>query len=172
MAEHPGDVTFQGAPLTRVGEKLEAGDKAPDFHLLASDLSEVTLADSAGKVRVIIAVPSLDTGVCDAEARRFDEEIAGLGDGVVGIAVSADLPSAQARWCSAADVATIQTLSDHRDMAFGEAYGALIKELRLNSRSVFVVDRDGVVRYTEYVKEITEHPNYDAALAAVKEALG
>jgi thiol peroxidase len=166
--ERPGDVTFQGNPLTAIGPKLKVGDKAPDFELLANDLSAVRMSDSAGKIRLISVVPSLDTPVCDLMTRKFNEQLDALGDTVAGYTVSADLPFAQARWCGAAGVKRMQTLSDHRAMDFGDAYGTHIKELRLDSRSVFVIDGAGVIRYVEYVKEITNQPDYDAALAAVK----
>lgn len=169
--ERPGDVTFQGNPLTAIGPRLKPGDSAPDFELLANDLSLVRLSQSAGKVRLIAAVPSLDTPVCDLETRTFNEKLDAFAGRVQGYTVSADLPFAQARWCGAAGVQNMQSLSDHRDMSFGTAYGTRIKELRLESRAVFVVDADGILRYTEYVKEITESPNYDAALAAVKSLL-
>lgn len=166
--ERPGDVTFQGNPLTAMGSKLNVGKKAPEFELLANDLSMVKLSGSAGKVRLVSVVPSLDTPVCDLQTRRFNEQLDALGDCVTGYTVSADLPFAQARWCGAAGVKRMQTLSDHRAMAFGDAYGTHVKELRLESRAVFVIDGTGVIRYVEYVKEITNHPDYDAALAAVK----
>lgn len=169
--ERKGDVTFQGNPLTAIGAKLAVGDKAPDFALLSNDLSPVRLSDTAGKVRLLISVPSLDTPVCDVETREFNKKLAGLGDGVVGYTISADLPFAQARWCGAAGIDRIQTLSDHRDMSFGDAYGVHIKELRLEQRAVFVVDGAGVLRYAEYVGEITNYPDYDAALDAVKRLL-
>jgi len=172
MAEHAGAVTFKGNPLTIIGEPLKVGDKAPDFSLLANNLSPVTLADSAGKTRLISVVPSLDTGICDLQTKRFNEEMGKLGDGVVCLTVSADLPFAQARWCGAADAKNLQTVSDHRDMAFGDAYGLHIKELRLLQRAVFVVDADGTVRYAEYVPEVAQHPDYDKALAALKEVAG
>ena len=167
--ERPGAVTLQGKPQTVIGPMLKPGDKAPDFKLLANDLSEVTLADSAGKVRLISVVPSLDTGICDAQTRRFNEEAASFGDDVVVLTVSVDLPFAQKRWCGAAGVDRVQTLSDHRDMNFGNAYGTHVKELRLEQRAIFVVDRDDVIRYVEYVPEISQHPNYEAALAAVRQ---
>jgi len=170
--ERAGDVTFQGNPLTAIGEKLTVGDKAPAFELLANDLSPVRLSDTTGKVRLVAVVPSLDTGVCDAQTRRFNESLSELGEGVVGYTVSVDLPFAQARWCGAAGVERMQTLSDHREMAFGDAYGTHIKELRLEQRAVFVIDGDGVLRYAEYIPEITHHPNYEAALAAVKDLIG
>ncbi len=172
MTERTGELTFQGNPLTVIGAKLDAGDKAPDFNLLANDLSPVHLADSAGKVRLISVVPSLDTGVCDAQTRRFNEALSALGEGVVGYTVSADLPFAQARWCGAAGVERIETLSDHFDMAFGDAYGTHIKELRLEQRAVLVIDGEGVVRYVEYVAEVTDHPDYEGALAAVEKLAG
>jgi len=166
--ERPGDVTFQGNPLTAIGPKLKTGDKAPDFTLLANDLSPVALSDSAGKVRLLISVPSLDTPVCDMETRKFNEQLDALGGKVIGYTISADLPFAQARWCGAAGVKAMRTLSDHRDMSFGAAYGVHIKELRLDARAVFVVDGGGILRYVEYVKEITNQPDYAAALAAIK----
>jgi thioredoxin-dependent peroxiredoxin len=166
--ERLGDVTFQGNPLTAIGPKLEVGNKAPAFQLLANDLGAVNLSDSAGKVRLVSVVPSLDTPVCDMQTRKFNEQLDALGERVVGYTVSADLPFAQARWCGAAGMKRMQTVSDHRDMAFGNAYGTHIKELRLESRAVFVIDGKDVVQHVEYVKEITQHPDYDAALATIK----
>ena len=145
---------------------------APDCTLLANDMSEVRLGTFKGKVVIIASVPSLDTPVCSAETRRFNEEAASLSDDVVILAISADLPFAQGRWCGAAGIDKVQTLSDHREVAFGLAYGVLIKELRLLARAVFVVGRNGKVVYTQLVKEITEEPDYAAVLAAAKDALG
>jgi thioredoxin-dependent peroxiredoxin len=170
MSERTGELTFKGGPLTLLGQRLTTGGPAPDFKLLANDLSPVTLADSNGKVRLISVVPSLDTGVCDAQTRRFNEEAAGLGDNVAILTVSADLPFAQARWCGAAGVDQVQTLSDHYDLGFGDSYGVHIKELRLDTRALFVVDASGTLTYAEYVPEMTDHPDYAAALAAVKAA--
>jgi thiol peroxidase len=170
--ERVSGVTFKGKPMTVVGAQLGPGDKAPDFNLVANDLSEVTLADSAGKVRLISVVPSLDTSICDLQTRRFNQEAAGFGPDVVVLTVSADLPFAQKRWCGAAGVERVQTLSDYRDMNFGDAYGTHIKELRLEQRAVFVVDGAGVVRYAEYVPEVAQHPDYDAALAALRQVVG
>ncbi|PWH20578.1 MAG: thiol peroxidase [Ardenticatenia bacterium] len=167
-----GGVTFKGQPLTVIGPQLRPGDRAPNFRLLDNDLNEVTLADSAGKVRLISVVPSLDTSICDLQTRRFNEEAANFGPDVVVLTVSADLPFAQKRWCGAAGVERVQTLSDHRDMNFGDTYGTHIKELRLEQRAVFIVDREGIIRYAEYVPEVARHPNYDAALAALKELVG
>lgn len=170
MNERTGELTFKGGPLTLLGNKVAVGSPAPDFKLTANDLSPVTLADSAGKVRIISVVPSLDTGVCDKQTRRFNEEAAALGDNVVILTVSADLPFAQSRWCGAAGVDKVQTLSDHYDMNFANAYGVHIKELRLDTRAIFVVDSANTVVYAEYVPEMTDFPNFDAALAAAKSA--
>jgi thiol peroxidase len=162
-------ITFKGNPVTLLGNEVKAGDKAPEFKVLANDLSEVTLADSKGQVRLISVVPSIDTGVCDAQTRRFNEEAAKL-DNVKILTVSVDLPFAQKRWCAAAGIENVQTVSDHRDLSFGEAYGVAIKELRLLARAVFVVDSNDTVTYVEYVSEATDHPNYEAAVEAAKQA--
>ncbi|MGI6125912.1 MAG: thiol peroxidase [Planifilum sp.] len=167
--ERTGVVTFKGNPVTLVGNEVKVGDTAPDFTVLANDLSPVTLADSKGSVRIISVVPSLDTGVCDQQTRRFNEEAASL-EGVRVLTISVDLPFAQKRWCGAAGVDRVQTLSDHRDLSFGTAYGVAIKELRLLARAVFVVDKDDKVVYAEYVPEVTQHPNYEAAIEAAKKA--
>ena len=172
MTERTGIITFKGNPLTLIGPEVKAGDAAPDFTVLANDLSPATLADYKGKVLIIAAVPSLDTPVCDMETRRFNTEAAKLGDAVKVLTVSMDLPFAQARWCGAAGIDAVQTLSDHAQASFGEKWGVLIKELRLLARSVFVVGKDGKVKYVEYVREVTSEPDYDAALAAAKKAVG
>lgn len=169
--ERPGAVTFQGQPLTVLGDPVRVGDKAPEFTVLANDLTERHLRDYAGKVKLISVVPSLDTGICDAQTRRWNEEAARFGDNVVVLTISADLPFAQARWCGAAGVERVITLSDHRDMSFGTAYGTYIKELRLEQRAVFIVDENDVVRYAQYVPEIVQHPDYEGALAALREVL-
>ena len=148
---------------------VASGQEAPDAVVLANDLTEVRLSDFRGKVVVICSVPSLDTPVCDIQTRRFNQAAADLGEDVVVLAVSMDLPFAQARWCGAAGVEAVRTLSDHRDAAFGLAYGVLIKELRLLGRAVFVLDRQGIIRYVQLVGEITNEPDYDAALQAVGE---
>jgi len=162
-------VTFAGNPVTLIGNEVKVGEKAPNFTVLANDLSAVTLDDSKGSVRLISVVPSLDTGVCDAQTRRFNEEASKL-DNVKILTVSVDLPFAQKRWCGAAGIENVQTLSDHRDLSFGEAFGVAIQELRLLARSVFVVDSNDTVVYAEYVSEVTNHPNYEAALEAAKQA--
>ena len=168
MSQEPAGVTFQGNPLTLVGRQVRVGDAAPDFTALANDLSAVRLCSLRGKVCVLVSVPSLDTPVCDLEARRFNQEADKLGPDVAVLVISMDLPFAQARWCGAAGVKTVQTLSDHREAQFGTAYGLLIRELRLLARAVLVLDRQGTVRYSELVKEITDQPDYDAAVQAVK----
>lgn len=162
-------ITFKGKPVTLLGQEVKVGDTAPDFTVLANDLSPVTLADSKGKVRLISVVPSIDTGVCDAQTRRFNEEAAKL-DNVQILTVSVDLPFAQKRWCASAGIDKVQTVSDHRDLSFGEAYGVAIQELRLLARAVFVVDSNDKVTYVEYVSEATDHPNYEAAVEAAKAA--
>ena len=161
-------VTFKNGPVTLIGNEVKVGDQAPDFTVLDNGLSPVSLKDSDGKIRLFSVVPSLDTGVCDAQTRRFNEAAAELGDNVVIYTVSVDLPFAQKRWCGAAGIDAVQTVSDHRDLSFGEAYGVYIKELRLLTRAIFVVDATGKVTYVEYVPEATDHPNYEAAIEAVK----
>lgn len=165
--EHKNGITMKGDPLTRVGELPTVGNPAPDFTLLANDLSEVKLSDFKGKTVILSVVPSLDTGVCDQQTRRFNEEAASLGD-VEVLTVSMDLPFAQSRWCGAAGVERVTTLSAHRDETFGLKYGLLIKELRLLARAVFVIGKDGTIKYEQLVTELTEHPDYDAALAAAR----
>ncbi len=159
-------VSFAGRMLTVVGPLLKPGDKAPDFKLVANDLSEKTLDTWAGKTRIISVVPSLDTKVCDVQTRRFNEAAASHPDAVV-LTVSMDLPFAQKRWCGAAGVDKVHTLSDHRDGSFGAAYGTLIRDIRLLQRSVFVVGPDGVVKHAEYVVNTGSEPNYDAALSKI-----
>lgn len=162
-------ITFKGNPVTLIGPDITPGDKAPDFTVLANDLTPVTLADSKGQVRLISVVPSLDTGVCDAQTRRFNEEAANLPN-VQILTISVDLPFAQKRWCGAAGIDKVQTLSDHRDLSFGKAYGVAIEELRLLARAIFVIDSNDTVTYVEYVSESTNHPNYEAAIEAAKSA--
>lgn len=171
MIERSGAVTMRGNPLTLVGNELNVGQPAPDIELLDNDLNPVKLSKYKGKVCIVSTVPSLDTPVCDMETRRFNQEAAKLGPDVVILTISTDLPFAQKRWCGAAGVDKVVTLSDHRNTAFGQAYGVLIKELRLLARVVFVVDQEGVIRYRQLVKEIAEEPDYDAVISAVKELL-
>lgn len=168
--ERPEAITMRGSPLTLLGPRLEPGDPAPEFEALSTGLQPVRLGDSAGKTRIFSVVPSLDTPVCDLQTKRFNEEGAKLGDDVVVYTVSADLPFAANRWCGAAGAKQVQCLSDHRDMSFGDAYGTHIKELRLDARAVFVVDPNGRIVHAEYVKELSEHPDYEAALNAARAA--
>ncbi len=167
MVERSGIITMKGNPLTLVGQEIHVGDQAPDCEVIANDLSPFKLASLKGRVAVLSSVPSLDTPVCNIETRRFNEEAAKLGPNVAILTISMDLPFAQKRWCAAAGVEQVKTYSDHRDAAFGLAYGVLIKELRLLARAVFVVDKAGVVRYLELVKEVGNEPDYDAILQAV-----
>ncbi|MHA6529803.1 thiol peroxidase [Paenibacillus sp. BAC0078] len=169
--ERTGAATFKSSPITLVGPELKAGDSAPDFVVSKNLLEDASLSDYAGKIKLISVVPSLDTGVCDAQTRRFNTEAAELGDEVVILTISMDLPFAQARWCGAAGIDRVITLSDHKAASFGQAYGVLIKEFRLDMRSIFVVDKNNTLAYVEYLAEMTEHPNYEAAIAAVKELL-
>jgi thiol peroxidase len=168
MNERSGIITFKGNPFTLIGPELKVGDKAPDFAVVDNGLAPVSLASSAGKVRIISAVPSLDTPVCDAETRRFNQEAAGLPGDVVVLTISLDLPFAQKRWCGAAGVEKVTTLSDYRDRSFGQNYGVLIKELLLLTRAIFVVDAQDVIRYIQIVPEVTSEPDYAAVIAAAK----
>jgi thiol peroxidase len=164
------NVTLKGNPVQLTGNELKVGDKAPDFTLQNNGLEDVTLGASAGKTRIIATVPSLDTPVCHAETKRFNDEAAKLAS-VAVLVVSTDLPFGQKRWCGAEGVDKVQCLSDHRTARFGQDYGVLIKGGPLDrcfARAIFVVGADDKVKHVEYVKEITEHPNYDAVLAAAK----
>jgi len=169
MEERAGVITMQGQPLTLVGRPVKVGDQVPEAELLDNDLNPVKLSSFRGKICLISAVPSLDTPVCDLSTRRVNAEAAGLGRDVVILTISTDLPFAQKRWCGAAGVDQVVTLSDHKETAFGIAYGLLIKELRLLARAVLVVDRQGVVRYYQLVGEIEDEPDYEAALQAARE---
>ncbi|HKQ79750.1 MAG TPA: thiol peroxidase [Blastocatellia bacterium] len=163
-------ISLKGNPVNLAGKDVTVGQDAPDFKLQLTDMSDYTLASGAGKTRIIAAVPSLDTPVCDAETRRFNEEAAKLPN-VEIIAVSMDLPFAMKRWCGAAGVDKVAAASDHRDASFGENYGVLIQGGpldRLHARAVFVIDENNKVKYAEYVPEIAEHPNYEAVLAAAR----
>lgn len=171
MEEQKGKVTFKGNPVTLIGAALQVGDPAPDFTVVGNDLQPLTLSRFRGKVLVLLSVPSLDTPVCNLETRRFNKMAGELGDEVVILTVSMDLPFAQKRWCGVSGVERVLTGSDHRDASFGVSYGVLIKELRLLARAVFVVDRRGVIRYIQLVRELGEEPDYAAALAAVQRVL-
>lgn len=169
--ERTGVAALKGNPLTLIGPALKAGDKAPQFTLAKSLGETASLQDFAGKVKLISVIPSIDTGVCEAQTRRFNEEAAALGDGVAVITVSVDTPFAQARWCGAEGVDKIVMLSDYRDHTFGDAYGVYIKEFGLDMRSIFVIDANDTIQYVEIVPEMSEHPDYDKAIAAVKALL-
>jgi len=167
--ERAGATTLKGNPLTLIGPELKAGDAAPNFTATDNNLKPVTLADTGKNVRIISVVPSLDTPVCDAQTKRFNEEAAKLPN-VDILTVSMDLPFAQKRWCGAFGVDRVKMLSDHKDGDFGTHYGTLIKELRIESRAIFVLDRHNTIRHAEYVKEVADHPNYETALAAARSA--
>jgi len=162
-----GTVTFGGQPLTLVGQTVEIGAAAPDFTVLDAALAPVRLSDYRGKTVVLVSVPSLDTPVCDIEARMFNQRIAGAGDQVVVLVISMDLPFAQSRWCAATGVDQVLAVSDHREAAFGLAYGVLIADLRLLARAIFIVDRDGILRYRQLVPELGSEPDYDDVIAAM-----
>ena len=170
--ERTGVVKFAGNPLILLGNPVNVGDKAPDFTLVDKDLKEVALSDFAGKVKIISVTPSLDTPVCDLQARRFNDEAQALSDAAVVLNVSMDLPFAIARYCADAGLDRVKALSDHREAAFGMSYGVLIKGLRLLARSIFVIDKANVVRYQEIVPEVTHQPDYDRALAEAKKLVG
>jgi thiol peroxidase len=169
--ERTGIVTFQGDPLTLLGPELKVGDHAPPFTLVDTDLQPVRLSDTAGKVRLITVVPSLDTDVCDAMTRRFNQEAANLPKDVVVYTISVDLPFAQKRWCGNAGIDRVKTLSDYQERAFGQDYGLLIKEIKLLARAVLVINRQGRVTYLQIVGEIVDQPDYQAALEAVRRLL-
>lgn len=163
------NVTFNKGPVTLVGPEIKVGDQAPDFTVLSNGLEEVSLHDYDGKVKLVSVVPSIDTGVCSDQTKRFNEEADKI-DNVNILTISMDLPFAQTRWCAANGVKNLATLSDHRDADFGEKYGALIKELRLLTRAIFVIDSNDKIVYVEYVREVTDHPDYGQALEAAKSA--
>ncbi len=168
MAEQKGLITFKGNPLTLVGNQVKVGQKAPDFICIDNNLSPVKFSSYLGKACIISSVVSLDTPVCDLQTKKFNEEAGRLGPNVAILTISMDLPFAQKRWCGAAGVDKLQTLSDHRDASFGTSYGVLIKELRLLARAIFLVDRKGVLQYKELVKEVTHEPGYDTVLSELK----
>ncbi len=171
MKERSGTITAKDSPLTLVGNELKVGDIAPEFELADNDLKPFKLSELKGKVCIISAVPSLDTPTCDIETRRFNQEAEKFGDKVTVLTVSMDLPFAQKRWCGTAGVNNVKTLSDYRGASFGTSYGVLIKELYLLARVIFVLDRNGVIRYIQTVKDITTEPNYNEVLEAVGKLL-
>ncbi len=169
--ERKGVITMEGAPLTIVGEEIKDGQIAPDFTVLDGDLKEKKLSDFNGKIKLIASVPSLDTPVCDLQIKRFNDEASKLAEDIVVIFISMDLPFAQKRFCQAYDINKVKTFSDHRTSDFALKFGVLIKELRLLARSIFVLDKENKVTYVEYVSDITSHPDYDAALSALRDLL-
>ncbi len=170
-AERTNVVTMGGKPVTLVGSPVKAGDMAPAFTAVKDDLSTFQFVPGDGRVWILSAVPSLDTPVCSRETHRFNQEASGLGSGVSILTISMDLPFAQKRWCGAEGVMNLQTVSDYRDRSFGRSYGVMMKETGLLARSVFVVGKDGRITHVELVSDITHEPNYDAALAAAREAV-
>jgi thiol peroxidase len=172
MVEHPNAVTLHGNPLTLLGDDIRVGQSAPNAELVDNDMQPVSLADYKGKIVILSSVPSLDTPVCDMQTRRFNDEAASLSDDVVILTISMDLPFAQKRWCGAAGVDQVITLSDHRSASFGQSFGLLIKELRLLARSVTVLDQEGIVRYHQLVKETGDEPDYEKALSEVRNFVG
>jgi len=169
--ERTGVITMKGNPMTLLGPELKVGDKAPDFELVNQGLEIINLSSSRGKVRLMAAVPSLDTPVCAIETKRFAQEISKLPANVEFYTISSDLPFAQKRWCGAENV-SVTTLSDHRNLSFAENYGVLIKELRIFARAMFVVDANDTISYVQIVPEIAEEPDYDKALQAAQQAEG
>jgi thiol peroxidase len=167
MKENSVKITFAGNPLTLLGNEVKVGDKAPDFNSVGAGLAPVKLSDFAGKTIVLAIYPSIDTGVCAAQNRRFNAEANNMKD-VVVLSISCDLPFAQSRFCAAEGLENIKTISDHKELEFGQKYGFWIKELHLLARGTVVIDKAGIVKYVEYVSEVTHEPNYDAALAVVK----
>lgn len=163
-------VTMGGNPVTLLGKEIRVGDKAPEFTVLKSDLSLFTLEDAGNEVKIISVVPSLDTGVCELQTINFNETATELGD-VTVLTISVDLPFAQKRFCSANNIDKVITLSDHKDLSFGMNYGFVIEEFRLLSRGIVILDKDNVVRYVEYVNEVTNHPDYDKAIEEVKKLI-
>jgi thiol peroxidase len=169
MPDVANTVTMKGNPVTLIGTDVQIGESAPDCTLAANDLSDFRLSSLKGKKIILSVVPSLDTAICDLQTKRFNQEAANLGDDVAIVTISMDLPFAQKRWCGATGSDQIQTLSDYKNAAFGQAYGVLVKGLRLLTRAIFVVDAEGVLRYKQIVSEITTEPNYDEVLQAVKQ---
>lgn len=170
MEKKKGSITMGGNPVTLIGKEIKAGDKAPDFTVLKNDLSLYSLKDAGKGVKIISVVPSLDTGVCELQTINFNEKATELGD-VTILTLSVDLPFAQGRFCSANSIDKVITLSDHRDLSFGMNYGYVIEELRLLSRGIVIIDKDNIVKYVEYVKEVTDHPDYDKAIEELKKLI-
>lgn len=168
MKENTGIIKFKGNPLTLLGEGVKVGDKALDFEVLDNNLNSVKTSDFLGKINILCTIPSLDTPVCDIEMKKFNDKAATLSSDVKIYAISMDLPFAQKRWCGANEVEGVKALSDHRDASFGISFGVLIKELRLLARAIFILDKDGIIKYKQIVEETTSEPDYKAVLEAVK----
>jgi thioredoxin-dependent peroxiredoxin len=168
MEERSNVTKFKGNPVTLLGPALKAGDRAPEFMAVDTALAPVRLSDLKGKIKIISCVPSLDTPVCDTETRRFNQEAANLPGNIVLLTISMDLPFAQSRWCGAAGIDRVKTLSDYQERSFASAYGVLIKELKLLARSIFVIDASDTIRYIQHVPEITSEPDYAAVINAAK----
>jgi len=169
--ERKGKITFLGNPLTLIGTEKKIGEKADNFTVLDKELKEISLKDFTGKIKLISVTPSLDTPVCDIQARRFNQEAAKLPDDVVVMNISMDLPFAISKFCTTAGIDKVKAYSDHRDASFGNAYGVLIKELRLLARSIFIIDRDDTIRYIEFVPELSHQPDYDKAFAELRKLI-
>ncbi len=168
MTNRPG-MLLGSTEFTVQNDMLKVGDPAPNFRLTANNWQTKTLADYDGKIKIISVVPSLDTRVCATQTRRFNQEAANLSDDIVVLTVSADLPYAQRRWCAAEGIERVETLSDHKDMNFSDAYGVHVLDLRITQRACFVLDRSNVVQYAEYVYKMGDEPTYEAALAKARE---
>jgi thiol peroxidase len=171
MERRKGVVTMGGNPVTLLGKEAKVGDKAPDFTVLKTDLTPFTLKDAGDKIKIISVVPSLDTGICELQTINFNQTASELGDDVIILTISVDLPFAQKRFCGAKGIDRVITLSDHKDLSFGLNYGFVMEEHRLLARGIVILDRDNTIRYVEYVKEVTTHPDYDKALEAVKKLI-
>ena len=169
MNERLGQITAQGNPLTLLGDEVKIGDKAPDFSATANDMTQVEFSSLRGKTVILSVVPSLDTSVCAVQTSTFSKAAQNFGPDIVVLTISMDLPFAQSRWCEANDVTNVQTVSDYKERTFGSAYGVLIKELKLLARSVFIVDKEGIIRYIQIVKEVTTEPDYDDVLKALEQ---
>jgi thiol peroxidase len=171
MERRKGVVTMGGNPVTLLGKEAKVGDKAPDFTVLKTDLTPFTLKDAGDKIKIISVVPSLDTGICELQTINFNQTASELGDDVIILTISVDLPFAQKRFCGAKGIDRVITLSDHKDLSFGLNYGFVMEEHRLLARGIVILDRDNTIRYVEYVNEVTTHPDYDKALEAVKKLI-
>ena len=171
MNERKDLVTMKDQSMTLLGNEVEVGQKAPDFEVVTNNLSTVRFSSFHDKICIISSVPSLDTAVCDMQTRRFNEEAIKFGEDVVVLTISMDLPFAQKLWCGTAGVKNVQTLSDHREASFATAFGVLIKDVRLIARAVFIVDKDGIIRYIQIVDELTNEPDYQSVLDVVRELI-